>query len=253
MTTQTRDQARVSTMSDIPIEQTVAAARDPASPAIEAGDPAPDPGAGKTRPLRPLRSPGLVPIAASLAAVVFSGVSLYETVLKPARPKPYIAEAMLLGHRGGPDYAEAVVVPVTIANYGSRSAVVTRIRLAVTRHGVPGTRIMGSAYSGDTPRADRLFTAVPVAGHQSAAGGVVFTPADDGGTIFAPGAYEVCLTIQGEADDNSGIFALLPALPAASFQFAATVPDFDGGQLDAGTVVAMKTVGHPAPSCDPPG
>lgn len=203
----------------------------------------------------PLGSPGLLTVAASIVAVTLSAVSLYETVLKPAKPTIYISDAMLLGHRGRPDDAEAVVLPVTIANYGSREAVVTTIRLAVRRQGQTATRIMSSAYSGDIPRAERLFTAVAVAGHYSAAGGVVFTPADDGTErVFSAGAYEFCLTIREEADDGQAdglaFLTWLPAPPPPAFRFSATIPDFDNGQLDAGTVVPLKTTGHPVQSCD---
>ena len=258
-------------MPDVLIDQAApAAARQAAAPSIElalqpdhhtaapdatAHDAAGDAAAGDAaaRPARvggDRRWSGRVAVAASVAAVLFSGVSLYETVLQPAKPTIYLSDAMLLGHRGGPDYDEAVVLPVTIANHGSRAAVVTKIRLAVARQGVPGMRTMGSAYSGDAPRAERLFTAIAVAGHQSAAGGVVFTPTDDGSRIFAPGRYDFCVTIGAEADDDAGIFAWLPGFPPAAFRFSATVPDFDGGQLDAGTVVPVKTAGRSARSCD---
>jgi len=250
-------------MSDVPVDQ-AATVRKPASPKLD-GDPDGDAGAAKAgagaaRPARPgprLGAPGPITLATSIVAVLFSGVSLYET-LKPARPKIYMSDAMLLGRRGSPDYVEAVVLPVTIVNYGSGGAVVTRIRLGVRMRGAPETRTMGSAYSGDTPTAERLFTPVPIAGHQSAAASVVFTPMDGGEQIFKPGAvYEFCLTVQAEADDDAGtlawMFAWLPAFQPASFQFSATMSDFDRGQLAAGQVEHLRTVGHPAPSCDFPG
>jgi hypothetical protein len=195
---------------------------------------------------------GFVSIGASIGAFMFSGVSLYETVLKPAEPMIYVSDTMLFGHgEGGND---AIVLPVTIANHGSRDAVVTKIRLAVRRRGGEIVRTMGGTYSGDSPRAhERLFTPIPVAGHQSSAGGVVFTPADDGGTIFSKGAYELCLTIQAETDDYPGIFAWLPTVQPGSFRLESAFPDFDAGQLDAGTVVTLKAAGHPARSCDSPG
>jgi hypothetical protein len=210
----------------------------------------------KTGAAKPARSdgerwrrwPGLVSIAVSIGAFMFSGVSLYETVLKPAELMIYVSDTMLFGYGEGRN--DAIVVPITIANHGSRTAVVTQIRLTVRRQGSPEVRTMASTYSGDTPRAhERLFTPIPVAGYQSYAGGVVFLPADGGGTIFDKGPYELCLTMQAETDDYPGPFAWLPAFPPGSFRFESVFPDLDAGQLHAGTVVTLKTAGHPARSC----
>jgi hypothetical protein len=197
---------------------------------------------------RPRRWPGLVSIAASTGAFIFSGVSLYETVLKPAKLMIYVSDTMLFGH--GEGHSDAIVVPITIANHGSRVAVVTKIHLTVRRQGALDVRTMGSTYSGDTPRAhERLFTPIPVAGHQSYAAGVVFVPTDSGGTIFSKGAYEFCLTLQAETDDFPGLFAWLPAFRPGSFRFESAFPDLDPGQLNAGTVVTLKIAGHSARSC----
>jgi len=251
-------------MSEVPIDQEATPARQPATSNLDR-DPGGDGGAVKAGavPAGPavavptLGAPGPIVLATSIVAVLISGISLYES-LKPARPKIYMSDAMVLGRRGSPDYAYAVVLPVTIVNYGSGGTVVTRISLDVRTPGEPGTRTMDSTYSGDTPRTERLFTPVPVAGHQSASTSVVFTPVDGGGQIFKPGAvYEFCLTVQAEADDDAGtlawMFAWLPAFQPASFQFSATMSDFDRGQLAAGQVEHLRTVGHPAPSCDFPG
>jgi hypothetical protein len=191
----------------------------------------------------------------SLIALAFSGISLYETVLKQARPAIYISDKMLFGRIGlAGEYSDAIVLPVTIANHGSRDTVVTKLRLAVRRQGTADARTMSSQYSGDTPRAQRLFTPIPIAGHNSSAGGVVFTPADDRGSIFKKGAYEFCLSIQAETSDYPGLSRWLPAFQPASLRFQSVFPDLAEGQLIEGGVLTLKAENaeYSTPSCNPP-
>jgi hypothetical protein len=90
---------------------------------------------------------------------------------------------------------------------------------------------MGGQYSGDMPRAQRLFTPIPIAGHNSPAGGVVFTPSDDQERLFEKGTYEFCLSIQTETGDYPGLFRCLPAFEPASLRFQSVFPDLAEGQL----------------------
>ncbi len=177
----------------------------------------------------------------SLIALGFSGVSLYETVLKQARPSVYVPETMLFGRGAG--NGAAIVLPVTIANHGSRDTVVTKLSLLVRKQGAVEVRTMASMYTGDTPGAhERLFTPIPIAGHNSSAGGVVFTLAgSERRSLFEKGPYEFCLTIQAETGDYPGISAWLPAFQPASLYFQATFPDIPEGQLIGGSVLTLKT------------
>jgi hypothetical protein len=175
----------------------------------------------------------------SLTALVFSFISLYETVLKQARPTVYLPDTMLYGREG--NNGDAIALPVTIVNHGSRDSVVTKLRLAVRKLGAADIRTLGSVYSGDSPRAhDRLFTPVPVAGHNSSAGGVIFIDTDGGGRIFYKGAYEFCLGVQAETGDYPSILSWLPAVQPAALHFRSTLPDLPEGQLREGSVLPLK-------------
>jgi hypothetical protein len=190
--------------------------------------------------------------AIALIALAVSGISLYETVLKQARPAIYISDTMLFGRIGlAGSYSDAVVLPVTIANHGSRDTVVTKLRLSVKRVGTAEVRTMSSQYSGETPRAQRLFTPIPITGHNSSAGGVVFTPADDRGRIFEKGTYEFCLSIQTETGDYPGLSRWLPAFEPASLRFQSVLPDLAEGQLIEGGVLTLKAehAEYSTPSC----
>jgi hypothetical protein len=181
-------------------------------------------------------------VALSLIALAFSGISLYETVLKQARPAIYVSDIMLFGRKEmAGEYIDAIVLPVTIANHGSRDTVVTKLRLAVQMKGTANVRTMSSQYSGETPTAQRLFTPVPIAGHNSSAGGVVFMPSDDLGHFFKKGVFEFCLSIETATGDYPTISSWLPASRPSSLGFETRFPDLAEGQLIQGGVLTLKT------------
>ncbi|MEL6423290.1 MAG: hypothetical protein AAFQ42_12715, partial [Pseudomonadota bacterium] len=68
----------------------------------------------------------------SLLALVFSGLSLYETVLRRASLRIFVPEVVHYGREPGGD-RELFAVPMTIANHGARDAAVTGIRMIVRK------------------------------------------------------------------------------------------------------------------------
>ena len=74
----------------------------------------------------------------SLVALIFSGISLYETILKQPRPVLHVAGVMHYARDpvGG---ADVFAVPMTITNQGARDAVITTLNLRVAAAKVAAT------------------------------------------------------------------------------------------------------------------
>jgi hypothetical protein len=110
----------------------------------------------------------------SLVSLVFSGVSLYETVLKRPRLTIVTGCNWLYG-RGPGSFDDYFVIPVTVANDGARSGTVLAIDLAVDE----GER--AKAFNGNftvtslDDKTRQLFAPLAISGHESATASVVFT------------------------------------------------------------------------------
>src|SRR5262245_59856199 len=72
---------------------------------------------------------GRLPTLISLTALILSVVSLYETVLKQARPALHVGAVMY--YTRDSESGESFAVPVTITNRGARDVVVTALDMQV--------------------------------------------------------------------------------------------------------------------------
>jgi hypothetical protein len=162
------------------------------------------------------RWPGLV----SIVALVFSGISLYETVLKQAALSIYVGG---VGHVSWDraTRAEIIALPVTVTNQGARDAVVLDLRLgpddAPDRY---RSSFVGSLYPGQ----NEPFAPWPVAGHGSHVGVVHFHSKGDAEPLIAPTvsaptkSYGLCFTAQAVASRPFGLLDWLLERPPTALR-----------------------------------
>lgn len=110
----------------------------------------------------------------SLVSLVFSGISLYETVLRQPRLMIFTGCNWQYG-RGPGSYDEYFVIPVTIANDGARSGTVLAIELAMDKGGLPKMFSGNFTVAGLDDRSRQLFAPLTVSGRNSATASIVFT------------------------------------------------------------------------------
>jgi hypothetical protein len=159
------------------------------------------------------RWPGLI----SIIALVFSSLSLYETILKQAALAVYLGEVGYFS-RDKVDLGEIIALPVTIINHGARDAVV--FGLTLDTDGTP-QRIYRSSFIGGGPSAGQgePFAPWAIAGRGSHAGIVQFRSWDAEPLITEKHPYRLCVTVRADASRAFGIVDRLLELPPPALSF----------------------------------
>jgi hypothetical protein len=179
----------------------------------------------------------------SLIALVFSGISLYETVLKQARLKPYIGEIVRYGHTADGN-TEAFSLPITITNYGARDTAVTGIELQLIQGSA--SRFVAS-YIGDNPAKENpAFAPIVIAGRDTYSANVLFYPvkpkAKNSSLKMQAGkasTHRFCLKLHTEMNSDYGFFdRIFQKLPPI-ISFTADLPWFASSELTAHRTVPM--------------
>jgi hypothetical protein len=180
---------------------------------------------------------GLSAVVFSLLALALSFWSLYETVLKEARPAPHVGAVMYYVRDA--EGVEAFAVPITITNQGARGAVITALDLQVSQ-AKPGAAAaaFASAYvssGGNLARDRQPFSPLSIAGRGAYAGLVIFQPHDLKSSpqpVVAQGSetYRFCLSARSEG------------APSAATRFEAELPWFADRALDASQPIALQIV-----------
>ncbi len=127
-----------------------------------------------------VRSVRFEPLATfiSFIALIFSGISLYETILKRAEPVLHIGSVIHCAR----DYTQpddVFVLPVTVTNTGAREAVIVEFQLLVAQAGEGNTAWTSftSLYSGTNPRTDKqFFSPISIAGRGTSKKRTAFLP-----------------------------------------------------------------------------
>ena len=81
----------------------------------------------------------------SAFAFAFSGVSLYETVIKQPRLTIFVPPVLQYGHDSGGD-TEVFAIPITINNDGARSGTVLAMELQVENLTAKGDEVKSKRY-----------------------------------------------------------------------------------------------------------
>jgi hypothetical protein len=149
-------------------------------------------------------------ISISALALIFSGVSLFETVLKQAHLHLFVPDT--IAYTGDPDGGfEVFAVPLTVSNSGARDGIVSALKLEV-RNGATGAKqtleasyFAGSEYfsikedaANNIRRPKTPFAPLSVAGRGSLTATVLFYARKYEGerVVSGAGRYELLLTAE---------------------------------------------------------
>jgi len=150
----------------------------------------------------------------SIVALVFSGYSFYETVLKQAELRVY-APPLIYMYRQ--DFRDVFAIPLTISNDGAQRGTVLSFDLEVAHRKTGQTQRFQNLHFGSSPKAGdiKLFTPVTVAGG-SAATNVVLFHALETGTLIGEttGGVELPLKLTLKLNIDSSGDWLAPKSPA---------------------------------------
>jgi hypothetical protein len=185
----------------------------------------------------------------SAFALIFSGFSFYESVLKVPELSIYVPPQIAYTDPDRPDDPfEVFIVPLTIANDGARTGTVLSIELKVTNPRSSASKQFYAARLGPWS-ADPLrpFAPLSLAGRASFSGAVQFFPRV-GEKVprildLAPGVYEFEITIKAVAAGRSSWFKPQPTRPL--------VFKMQAGQMDYRRFGGKNTMQMWAPDYQP--
>ncbi len=191
---------------------------------------------------------------ASTFAILFSAISLYQTVLKQANLHIYIPDTVSYTRDPYGEF-EVFIVPVSIVNTGAQDGIVTSLNLevknnktGVVRHFFSNYSIDGtyfsvkSDYSKKLKRPKNPFAPVPVTGRGNFSGTLLFYP-----KAFSPkrvlsgaGSFTMTLVMKTTPTEDLGFLEKLTRPKLTPIKFDALLPKisryFEGQMLSGGTV-----------------
>ena len=184
----------------------------------------------------------------SLVALIFSGISLYETILKQPRPVLHVAGVMHYARDpvGG---ADVFAVPMTITNQGARDAVITTLNLRVAAAKVAATPVaatFASTYVGSNPaKENQPFTPLSIPGHSSYTGIVLFYPSDlkNGAAkavVDGKDRYRFCISARTEPNRDYPLLDALLGQASTAVSFEAELIWFSTSELAAGKTIPLQ-------------
>lgn len=160
----------------------------------------------------------------SVVSLAFSGVSLYETVLKQPRLVIYVGCNWQYG-RGQGSFDELFVIPLSIANEGARAGTVLMIELLVDKGREPKAFTGKYTVESLDMASQTLFSPLVIPGHQSETRAIVFTQRQPTNPpLFSvEGRYNAKLKLRTIVDSSYGLIDQLFASPPpeAAFAFSA--------------------------------
>ena len=146
-------------------------------------------------------------LLSSVAALLFSVYSLYETVIKQADFRVYQPPLIYMYRE---NFRDVFAIPIALSNVGTRHGTVLSFDLEVAQPGTPKTTKFQSLYFGEShKRNTRLFTPITVAGRSSYTDVVLFYALSRGsfvettGNVKLPLRFKLTLNV----DDTGGWFA----------------------------------------------
>jgi hypothetical protein len=153
------------------------------------------------------RASGWSALLSSIAALVFSIYSLYETAIKQADFRVYQPP---LAYMYRESFRDVFAIPITLSNVGTQHGTVLSFDLEVTQPGAPTTTKFQSLHFGEShKRNTRLFTPITVAGRSSYTDVVLFYALSRGsfvettGNVRLPLRFKLTLNM----DRTTGWFA----------------------------------------------
>ncbi len=121
----------------------------------------------------------------SAIALLFSGYSFYETVLKQAQLKIY---PPALVHMYRSSYRDVFAIPLTISNDGARRGTILSFDLKVTNVDTKDTMNFDNLYFGNNPKdTSRIFTPLTMSGRANQSEVIMFFAEKTGSFFKTPG------------------------------------------------------------------
>ena len=187
----------------------------------------------------------------SLIALLFSGLSLYETVLKQAQIHIHVPDAIAYTRDPNGSY-EVFAVPLTVANSGARDGIVSSLGLEVRNKDTGVVRQFAASFvasegyfstkedfSKGQTRPKAAFAPLSVPGRSGFTGTILFYPPKYSEQRVVPGegTYELTLTARMDTAQDLGTIDRLWSTDIAPTTFVARmgkVPRYFKGQMLSG-------------------
>lgn len=149
---------------------------------------------------------------ASIIALVFSGYSFYETVLKQAELRVYVPPLIYMYRQ---DFRDVFAIPLTISNDGAQRGTVLSFDLEVTHRETGKTQRFQNLYFGSSPKGDmQLFTPVTVSGGTASSNVVLFHALETGSFVETTGGVKLPLRLKLKMNIDSSGDWFAPRQPA---------------------------------------
>ena len=174
----------------------------------------------------------------SLFSLVFSAVSLYETVLRQPR-LTILAGCNWQYGRGPGSNDEFLIVPITIANQGARGGAVISIELTIDQNGEPKGGGEPKAFDGNFTMTNldeknrQLFAPFSIPGRQSVTSSIMFVQRrlTNPPLIGADGRFHAKLKLVTSIDTTYGFIDRLLTDMAPETHFPLALADFQIGSV----------------------
>jgi len=143
----------------------------------------------------------------SVAALVFSVYSLYETVIKQAELRTYQPPLIYMYRE---NFRDVFAIPITLSNVGTQHGTVLSFDLEVTQPGTLKRMKFQSLHFGESPKRNmRLFTPITVAGRSTYADVILFYALSRGSFVEVTGGVKLPLhfKLTLNVDTTDGWFA----------------------------------------------
>ncbi len=130
----------------------------------------------------------------SAVALLFSGFSFYETVLKQPEIRLY---PPALVHLYRKDFRDIIAFPVTLSNDGAKRGTILSFNMEVSNPATGETRQFENLYFGNDPKdTSRIFTPLTIAGRSSVGDVVMFYATSNGAFFETTGGVPLALNIK---------------------------------------------------------
>lgn len=192
-------------------------------------------------------SGGLFATLISALALVFSGYTFYESVLRAPELAVYVPPGIEYTDPDKPDSPfEVFIIPVTLANDGARTGTVLSIVLEVTNKRSGDKKLFYAAQFGswgEQPR--KPFAPVPLSGRASFSQSVQFFPRVDEKVArildLEPGSYSFKLILQTASAGGS---AFLPSASVKPLVFERQIGQLDYRNFNGSGTMPMWTADY---------
>jgi hypothetical protein len=175
-------------------------------------------------------------LSISLISLAFSGISLYETVLK--QPSLQILAGCNWEYGRGPgSYDEFFVVPVTVVNHGARAGAVLAVELTASQDGQSKPFAGRFTVENLDDKRRQLFAPLAVSGHDSATASIVFTQRHltTPPLVHEDARFQAWLKLTTALDTSYGVIDRMLTPTPREARFELRLADFDIAAVLNGT------------------